>query len=598
MKHVTWKQLLAAAIAVCLLALSGCAGITSGISGQTTTGKGTEGQEPSVTTSERVTGTAASTAADAEDDKVDITGDFLIETEDGNVLQSGNVWTISSAGEYTLTGVLSDGQVLVSAGEDDEVTLDLSGVSISCSTDSPIYVASAGKVKIKAVSDTYNEIADTRPLKTDENDTTGSAAIYALCDLNLVGSGSLVVTASYNNGVHTKDDLKIKNLTLKVTAPNHALKGNDSITVESGELLLISTAGDGVKTDNSDVSSKGNQRGTVTVSGGTVTIYSACDGIDAAYDVLISGDSTNLLIRTHKYSSYTVSSMLTTQSISGSGMGPGRYSSSSSVKSAESAKGIKADNAVTVDGGIITITCMDDGVHANSDVSLENGETPLGNVTVNGGSLTVTAADDGLHADGDLLITGGYVEVTEAHEGLEGHYITVEGGEIHVYATDDGVNATSISSGYGSSSNGLITVSGGRMFVEVGGNDVDGIDANGSYVQTGGFVLVSNPNSDSSGNMSAVDADGTVSVTGGVIVALGTVPGSGGMGGRGWNPFGGGGVGSSSLPTGYVTFSGTLSAGSHTFTYGSASESFTLRKAVSGGWIWASGISSSNYTLK
>ena len=40
------------------------------------------------------------------------------------------------------------------------------------------------------------------------------------------------------------------------------------------------------------------------------------------------------------------------------------------------------------------------------------------------------------------------------------------------------------------------------------------------------------------------------------------------------------------------------SGGTHTFTFGSTGESFTLKSKVSGGWIRASGISSSNYTLK
>ena len=131
--------------------------------------------------------------------------------------------------------------------------------------------------------------------------------------------------------------------------------------------------------------------------------------------------------------------------------------------------------------------------------------------------------------------------------------------------------------------------------------DVDGIDSNGSYTQTGGFVVVSNPNADSGGNMSALDVDNTVTITGGIIVALGTVPGNagggfGGMGGMG--AFGIGGRSSSSLPSGYVTFSGALSAGSHSFTYGGNTYTFSLKNAVSGGWIWASGISSSNYALQ
>jgi hypothetical protein len=156
------------------------------------------------------------------------------------------------------------------------------------------------------------------------------------------------------------------------------------------------------------------------------------------------------------------------------------------------------------------------------------------------------------------------------------------------------VNATS--SG-GRSSDGVIRINGGSMFVEVAGRDVDGIDSNGSYEQTGGFVVVSNPNADSSGNMSALDADGAVTVTGGTIIALGTVPGGSG-GGRGGR-FGMGGMGGgSALPSGSVTYTGTLTAGTHTFTYNGETTSFTLKACVSNGWIWSDGISSTNYTLK
>ena len=150
---------------------------------------------------------------------------------------------------------------------------------MSNSSDAPIKALSADKVTLTAADGSYNEISDLRPLRSEEEseeeDKAAGGAIYAKCDLTLAGTGSLVVTASYNNGVHTTKDLKVKDLALKVTAPNNALKGKDSVSVASGSLLLISTGGDGIKTEDSDVSSKGNQRGTVTISGGTIDIYAA-----------------------------------------------------------------------------------------------------------------------------------------------------------------------------------------------------------------------------------------------------------------------------------------------------------------------------------
>lgn len=594
MKHTAiWKKAMAAILVACLFVLSGCGVVSQIVGSDTSATADSSASSSSSSSGETYSASSASTAEDAEDSKVEITDSFAITTDvENGYTQSGNVYTITAAGEYTLSGALSDGQIRVEAGDDDEVTLILSGTSVTCSTDSPIYIQNADKVKIKAEAGTYNEIIDARALQTDDTDETGSAAIYAECDLNLVGSGKLVVTASYNNGIHTKDDLKIKNLTLKVTAPNNALKGNDSLTVESGNIIAVSTAGDALKTENSNISDNtGKQRGAITISGGTLELYAGCDGIDASYNVDISGDETSILIYTNSYSDYTVESLKTTKTSSTSRMGGfgGMGSSANTAKSAESSKGIKADNAIAISGGTIEIYCKDDGIHANNDVALENGASPLGNITVSGGSITITAADDGIHADGTLQFDGGYVNVVDSHEGLEGHYINVNGGELHVYATDDGVNATASGS---NKSDGLITVTGGQLYVEVGGNDVDGIDSNGSYRQTGGIVVVSNPNADSSGNMSAVDVDSTVTVTGGLIIALGTVPSSGG--GMGGGRFGMGGMNSaSSLPSGYVTISG-VTAGTHTVTYGETTGTFTLKKAVSAGWVWADG----TYTLK
>lgn len=574
-------------LALCLVCLSACNigknGTTesgtsengSAANGSTENGTGTSGNTSSGSSFAAVTD--ATLATDPEQNAVAITGDFTVTTEDGAFTQTGNVYTVTAAGEYVLSGVLAEGQVVVQAGDEDKVTLTLNTVSLTCSTDSPILIINADKVKIKAAEGSYNAVTDARARQTDENETTGKAAIYAECDMDLLGTGALVVKAGYNNGIQTKDDLEIKNLTLKVTAPNNAVKGNDSLTVKSGEITAISTGDDALATGNSDVSGKGNQRGTVTVSGGNLTLYAACDGIDAAYDVVING-TPNITVNTYTYSTYTVKSSM--------------------ASDADSYKGIKADNAISIEGGVLVINAVDDGVHANNDVTLENGATPLGNITITGGSLTVVSGDDAIHADGTLQIDGGYVNVVNAYEGLEAHYVNVGGGEIHVYATDDGVNAQSSDS---RTSDGMITVTGGKLYVEVAGRDVDGIDSNGSYTQTGGFVIVCNYNADQMGNAGALDTDATVSITGGTIIALGTVSSGGGMGGPGGGPrgrMGMGGMTGSSMPSGAVTYTGTLAAGNHTFTCGTVSEAFTLRGNVKGGWIWSEGIASGNYTLQ
>lgn len=238
-------------------------------------------------------------------------GDFSITTEDGVFEVSNNTYTITQGGTYTLTGVLNGNVVIdVTTANTDgsyDVILELSGVTITSEANSPIYAKDNDSisydVEISAKKDTTNIIKDNRVLKTEDAEAE-LAAIYSEVDLKLKGKGTLYVEASYNNGIHTKDDLKIKNLTLSVTAPNNALKGNDSVTIESGSLTVISTGGDGIKTSNSSLKSSGTQKGNVTISGGEVSIYSLCDGIDAAYDVEISSEA-DVEIFTSNYSKYS-----------------------------------------------------------------------------------------------------------------------------------------------------------------------------------------------------------------------------------------------------------------------------------------------------
>lgn len=572
------RNCIAAVILTMCLMTAGCARNST----STTTASGGETTITSDITKED---TDVTHADDAENYRVSITGDFTVtsDTSDG-VTQSGSVYTITKAGEYTVTGLLSEGQLIVDAGDEDEVTIVLNGTSITCSSGSPIYVKNASKVEIKSEENSFNEVIDNRTEATeDSSDDAGNAAIYATCDLKLVGKGALVVTGNYNNGIQSKDDLSIKNVIVKVTAVNNAVKGNNAVDIESGNIIAISAKGDGIKTSNSNISNKGNQKGIVTITGGNIDVYAACDGIDAAYVVDISGDG-HLNIYTDTYSEYseevtssgsssgtstsrnssanktasanTVSYVAASDTIAnapgGSGGGnmggmdgqnggnapdmnggsggnkaggnrpgmPGDFNKSgNSSGQSYSTNGIKAESEINISGFTINISSTDDGIHANSDSGvLETGEDGKGTIVINGGSITISSGDDGIHADKQLDVNDGYINVVTSYEGLEAITINLNGGKIYVYATDDGINACT---GDGKTSP-IVNVTGGYIDVTTASGDTDGIDSNGNYVQTGGFVLVKSGSS--SGNVSgSIDVDGTVTITGGTCVALGGV---------------------------------------------------------------------------
>ena len=213
----------------------------------------------------------------------------------------------SSKGEYTFTISGNYEQVYVNA-PDKAIVLELNGVTIQNSLNSPIYVADCDEIEISAKKGTTNNIKDNRPIFTEEESDQGKGALYVdNGDLKLKGTGTLNITASYYNGIHCKDDVKIQKQTLNVTAVNHGIRGNDSITVTSGT-INITCGGDGLHTENSDISSKGNQRGNVTINGGSLTINSWSDAIQAAYNVeveeLDSEAPITINAKTNKYSSY------------------------------------------------------------------------------------------------------------------------------------------------------------------------------------------------------------------------------------------------------------------------------------------------------
>lgn len=225
--------------------------------------------------------------------KSDVKGSLSVTTDIKNgCVEENGVYKITKGGIYTFTGEITNGQIYVEASDADEVEIELAGVTMSNDGDSCIFIENAGETTVSAKKGTVNTLTDSRAKKTSDEDTTGSGCIYSKDDLKISGKGELDVIANYNNGIACKNDIKIKNLTLKVSAPNNAIKGNDSITIESGALTVVSTEGDGLKTKNTDISSKGKQRGWIKIQGGTVDIYAADDCIKAAFDFKIESEAT------------------------------------------------------------------------------------------------------------------------------------------------------------------------------------------------------------------------------------------------------------------------------------------------------------------
>ena len=241
-----------------------------------------------------------------EGESTDIVVECVSGTDKAYKLE-GTTLTFTTIGEetvYSISGKLR-GNIVIDVGEGHKLDLEFHGLSLVCNSTNPITIISGDEVAIKAKKDTKNYIYDMRAAIDETDETLYSGAIHSDVDLEIGGKGELTVVSENNNGIHSKDDLQVKNLTLLVACIDNSLKGNDGVEIEGGNTTLIASGGDCIKTSNSDISEKGNQRGSISIVGGTHNLYAACDGIDAAYNATVDDSTTVLNIYTDKYSNYS-----------------------------------------------------------------------------------------------------------------------------------------------------------------------------------------------------------------------------------------------------------------------------------------------------
>lgn len=353
---------------------------------------------------------------------------------------SGNKLIISKAGTYVVEGSLSDGQLVVEAGDEDLVRIVLNGAHIHCENSAPIYIKNADKTVIILAEGTENSLSDGSAYNyDDEAEDEPNGTIFSKDDLVINGTGSLHVEGNCNNGIVSKDDLRLINGTISVKAVNHGVKGKDSVAVKSGT-YTITAGGDGIKASNSTDADKGY----VYIENGTIAIEAEQDGIQAETGLKICDGS---FIITSGGGSVAAAANGNQNRMNGQkGFGSeGRWveqgtsasvKSSSGVASGETAdeesvstKAVKAGIELDVLGGTFEIDSADDGFHANSTMVIANGV------------FKVSAGDDGFHSDAKLTVEDGTIDIVTAYEGIESAVIYIKGGTISMVTSDDGLNA-------------------------------------------------------------------------------------------------------------------------------------------------------------
>ncbi len=405
---------------------------------------------------------------------------------DINLGDSTSGVAITQGGEHTLSGTLTNGQILVDAGDED-ITLVLNGVDITNSAGAAIYIKSAGDVTIALAPKSINLLTQ---LGTDK-DEEEAGAIYSTSDVVLSGAkeAELIVSGDVLDGIVGKDDLVISNITLSVSAADDGIRGKDSVAISASD-INVEAGGDGITATNNE----DTEKGWVSVAGSTLTLSAAGDGIFAARDITVESGSI---------------------AITTGGGSENAYDSDTSTK------GIKSNGTLTLLGGTLTIDSADDSLHAATTIAIK------------GGDITLSSGDDGIHADSTINISGSTLTINKAYEGVEAQYINVSGGTIAMTTRDDGFNisggsdasATVATSGRGGAGfgggmnaviDGALTISGGNISVNAQG---DGLDSNGNMVITGGVIFVDGPTNNGNG---ALDVNGTFTISGGALLAIGS----------------------------------------------------------------------------
>ena len=448
-----------------------------------------------------------------------------------NLTISGTKVTITEPSVISVSGSSTSAQIVVDVDKtkfaDGVVELDLMGAELSNGSAAPIYVKQIGdEAVIVAKNGTTNTITDgTNHSDTNSDGEVIAAAIYAEDDLKIKGQGALTVNGKYQDGIATKNDLKIYNGTINVNAVDDALRGGDSVTIGNDtdtdfstlNITLNTSAGDGIKANDTDTTSG---KGFITVNGGKVNVTAFSDGMHASQALNINGG--DITVKTSANSS-------------------GDTSAKGLKAGCTDENGTAVTGVIAINGGNIDVDSTDDCIHAS------------GNITLYGGVMQLNSGDDAVHSDADVTIGQGsntfddvLILVEAGYEGIEGLNITQNSGTVISNTTDDGYNAAGGADGSGNMSPGgwgggwgggfgggggnySLNLKGGFALVNTTNGDHDGFDSNGSLTVSGGYVI--------SNGQEPFDCDGTLSYTGGVYVKN---TGSGGGMGGGMMPGGGG----------------------------------------------------------
>ena len=297
---------------------------------------------------------------------------------------------ITEGGIYNLTGTISDGNIYIDTK--DNVKLILNGVTINSSDGPAIYIENANVVYIELASGTVNYLTDSETY----SDSSINGTLFSKDDLIIGGDGKLVIDANYEDGIVSKDNLKIVSGEFEIESVDDGIRGKDSVVIMNGN-FKINASGDAIKSTNDTDSNLGY----ILINEGIYDLEIKLDGIQAETDLVINNGTFNI---------------------------------KTSGNDTDSSKGLKIGSNLIINDGNFEIDSYDDSIHSNNYINIKNG------------SFSLSSGDDAIHADNKIVIDNGNIDVLKSYEGIEAFEIIINDGDINIVASDDGINSASKSS--------------------------------------------------------------------------------------------------------------------------------------------------------
>lgn len=397
-----------------------------------------------------------------------------------------------------------------SATSSDETLASVSGQAVTASTAGVNYILKGSTAEGAAASFTYKGTDDCTITLSGLTMNTTAKAIGATKggNIELVLEGENTIISSAKKSIEVGDDTENTDGTLATyqklgiygsgsltvtSSAKGAISSTDAMTINPGVVLNITIGSDatgkkGLKSDTS-----------IDFKGGRTTVI---NNAPAEWDTTEEDYSAATCV---KAPAITISGGTVQCYATGNG-----------------GKGIRADETMTVtDGTVEVITTGQNLVRYNEAdkvVSMAQLDSYSSYEDANPKGIHVGDKDLGT---GNLTISGGNVKVKVTNsEGIESKmYINITGGTVESYSGDDAMNA-----GISSESNrcntyagkGQVNISGGTVYAYSVNNDA--IDANGTVTISGGVVLASG----NTGAEAGIDCDqNTFAIKGGCVIGLG-----------------------------------------------------------------------------